>query len=57
MQQIIEYLQAFNLVSVTLRLLLAGLAGGVIGHGRSRQERAAGLRIYILISLGAAAEL
>ena len=54
MKEVIQYLQEFNLVSVTLRLLLSGLAGGIIGYGRSRQERAAGLRTYILISLGAA---
>ena len=40
--------------SVIVRLLLALAAGGLIGYGRSRRERAAGLRIYMLISIGAA---
>lgn len=39
--------------SVIVRLLLALAAGGLIGYGRSRRERAAGLRTYMLISIGA----
>ena len=31
------------------------LCGGVIGYGRSRKERPAGLRTYMLVCLGAAA--
>ena len=52
MQEVIGYLREFNFVSAFLRLLIAAVAGGVIGYGRSRQQRAAGLRTYILISLG-----
>mgnify|MGYP002626980786 CR=1 FL=1 len=37
-----------------LRLLLALAAGGVIGYGRSKRDRAAGFRTYMLISLGSA---
>ena len=33
----------------------AMLCGGVIGYGRSRKERPAGLRTYMLVCLGAAA--
>ena len=40
--------------TVVLRLLLALLAGGAIGYGRSKRDRAAGFRTYMLISLGAA---
>lgn len=47
------YLKQFNLLSVTLRLLLALSAGAVIGYGRSKKQRNAGLRTYMLISLGA----
>ena len=41
--------------AMTLRLALAMLCGGVIGYGRSRKERPAGLRTYMLVCLGAAA--
>ena len=34
-------------------MLLALFSGGVIGYGRSRKKSAAGLRTYMLISLGA----
>lgn len=49
-----ETLNSFNLISVIVRLLLALTAGGLIGYGREKKERNAGLRTYMLISLGAA---
>ena len=48
------YLQGFSLVSVVVRLLLSVLCGGVIGYGRERHGRAAGLRTHILVCLGSA---
>ena len=51
---IMETLNSFNLVSVAVRLLLAMVSGGLIGYGRSRKERSAGFRTYMLISIGAA---
>lgn len=47
-------LRQFTLLSLTLRLLLAAGAGGVVGWGRAKKQRNAGLRTYMLISLGAA---
>ena len=47
-------LRSFSFASVLFRLFLALLSGGVIGYGRSRFKSAAGLRTYMLISLGAA---
>lgn len=44
----------FTFLNVCLRLALALLCGGIIGYGRSKRECAAGLRTYMLISLGAA---
>lgn len=44
----------FHIGSILLRLLLAMVGGGVVGYGRSRKARAAGLRTYMLISIGAA---
>ena len=37
-----------------MRLGLAMLCGGMIGYGRSRKQRPAGLRTYMLVCLGAA---
>ena len=51
---ILDYLQEFNTVSVILRILLAVVAGGVIGSERGRHGRAAGFRTHILVCLGGA---
>lgn len=53
-QSMINYLQEFNIVSVLLRILLAVIAGGVIGNERGRHGRAAGFRTHILVCLGGA---
>ena len=50
----LEVLRQHILFTVALRLLLAVLTGGLVGYGRSKRDRAAGFRTYILISLGAA---
>ena len=50
-----ERLRDFTFGAMVLRLILAMLCGGVIGYGRSRKERPAGLRTYMLVCLGAAA--
>ena len=47
-------LRSFNVLSMIVRLLLAMLAGGVIGYGRSKKRREAGMRTYMLTSIGAA---
>ena len=54
MSEVLEYLRSFHFGSVLLRLLLAVAAGGIIGYGRARKRRNAGLRTYMLVSLGAA---
>lgn len=43
-----------NPLSVAVRILLAVLAGVLIGRERGRYGRAAGLRTHVLVSLGAA---
>lgn len=57
MLTILNPLREFTFLSICLRLLLATLAGGVIGYGRSKKKRAAGLRTYMLTSMGAALTL
>lgn len=51
---ILEYLRNFNFLSVILRLLLAVASGFALGFGRSQKNRNAGLRTYMLVSVGAA---
>ena len=45
--------RSLTFATAVLRLLLAILCGGVVGYGRSKKARAAGLRTYMLISIGA----
>ena len=53
MQEFIEYMRSFNVATVVVRLLLAMIAGGIIGLERGKQGRAAGMRTHILVSIGA----
>ena len=54
MTAVLEYLRQFNFVTAVLRVVLAALCGAAIGYGRSKKQRAAGLRTYMLICIGAA---
>lgn len=54
MSAIMEYLRGFNLGSVVFRLVLAQLSGCAIGYGRARKKANAGLRTYMLTSIGGA---
>ena len=53
MEAVLDYLRDFNLVTVTIRLVLAMVFGAVIGLERGKQGRAAGMRTHILVCLGA----
>ena len=54
MDALLIHLRDFNFVTVVLRLLLAFLSGTIIGYGRARKRRSAGLRTFMLTSIGAA---
>ena len=54
MDALFNSIHEFTFLSVLLRLLLAMTGGCIIGFGRARKSRAAGLRTYMLISIGAA---
>lgn len=57
MQAVVDfmnYLEEFNTVSVTVRLVLATVMGGIIGMERGATKHAAGLRTFMLVCLGAA---
>ena len=49
-----SYIREFNYASVFFRIILAVIAGGLIGRERGRRGRAAGFRTHILICLGGA---
>lgn len=57
MQAVVDfmnYLEEFNTASITVRLVLATIMGGVIGMERGATKHAAGLRTFMLVCLGAA---
>ena len=54
MLSILHSLRDLNMLSVTVRLLLAFVCGGAIGIEREFKRRPAGFRTHILICLGAA---
>lgn len=47
-------LLALNEMTISIRLLLALLCGGILGLERTRKKRPAGLRTYMLVCIGAA---
>lgn len=49
-----ELLQELNWISITVRLLLALICGGILGIEREKKRRPAGLRTYMLVCVGAA---
>ena len=54
MEDILNYLASFNPVTAILRVLLAGLAGALVGLEREFHGRAAGMRTHMMVALGAA---
>lgn len=54
MESLMTYLRDFNLVTVMLRVVLAALAGALVGFERAAHGRAAGLRTHMTVSMGAA---
>ena len=49
-----DFLREMSMLSLTLRLLLALVCGGLIGIEREFKRRPAGFRTHILICVGAA---
>ncbi len=49
-----DSLQELNLLSITLRVVLAMICGGIIGLERSRKSRPAGFRTYMIVCLSSA---
>lgn len=53
MKELLEMLTEFNSASILVRLILAVIAGGIIGMERGKHGSAAGLRTHILVCIGA----
>ena len=54
MEKILEILSELNMISVSVRMLLAMLLGGVLGLEREQYKRAAGFRTFIIVCVGSA---
>ncbi len=54
MEAVLQYLTEFNAVTVVIRVLLAALAGALVGLEREFHGRAAGMRTHMMVALGAA---
>lgn len=52
MTGIADVLYEINVLSVTFRIILAMLLGGILGIERGRKHRPAGFRTYMLVCLG-----
>ncbi len=53
MEQMMTLLREINILSITVRILLALLCGGVIGLERRHARQPAGMRTYMLVCMGA----
>lgn len=52
MIELVELLKSINPVSISVRIVLSLLIGGLLGWERGRSNRPAGLRTYLLVCLG-----
>lgn len=50
----VEYLERINSISISVRILMSMICGGVIGIERGRSRQPAGMRTYMLVCMGAA---
>ena len=54
MNEVFDFLTEFNAVTVVIRVVLAALAGALVGLEREFHGRAAGMRTHMMVALGAA---
>ena len=50
----VQYISELNSLSITIRLLMAVICGGLIGIERGRKGQAAGARTHMLVCIGSA---
>lgn len=49
---VVNTLKELNIISISFRIVLAVICGGVIGAERGRAHQPAGMRTYMLVCLG-----
>lgn len=54
MSEIIEFFNGYSDAVLVIRLILAGICGGIIGVERTLRQKDAGFRTHIIVSMGAA---
>ena len=54
MRAVWDYLSDFNMITAVIRVLLAALAGALVGAERELHGRAAGMRTHMMVALGSA---
>lgn len=53
MNDFLEMIKSWTMVSIVIRLLAAFIAGAIIGFDRAMKRRGAGLKTHVLVCLGA----
>ena len=54
MTEIIEFFSGYSTAVLLIRLILAGVCGGIIGVERTLRQKDAGFRTHIVVAMGAA---
>ena len=54
MTEIIEFFSGYSSIVLIIRLILAGVCGGIIGVERTLRQKDAGFRTHIIVAVGAA---
>lgn len=50
---LMNYLREINTISIVVRLTLATICAGILGHERGKKKRPAGFRTHIVVCIGA----
>ena len=50
---LMDYLRQINTLSIIVRLTLATICAGILGHERGKKKRPAGFRTHIVVCIGA----
>ncbi len=54
MAEIIEFFSGYSTIVLVIRIILAGVCGGIIGVERTLRQKDAGFRTHIVVAMGAA---
>ncbi|MBR3767425.1 MAG: MgtC/SapB family protein [Clostridia bacterium] len=54
MSEIIEFFNGYSDLVLVIRIILAGICGGIIGVERTLRQKDAGFRTHIIVAMGAA---